>query len=390
MYLIFYISSPFYKIILAGIYIHIPYCKKACSYCNFHFKTSQKDKSEMLECINLELEIRKGYLNNKSIETIYFGGGTPSILNRIEINRILKTILNNYKIKESVEITLECNPDDLDEQKLINLKEAGINRLSIGIQSFTEHDLTLMNRSHTKKQSENCLKLAKKIGFENISVDLIYGLPNQSLSDWEKNLQKLFAFNIPHFSAYALTIEDKTALKYLVEKKKINLPEEQVLLEQFNALMQLATEKKYIHYEISNFAKEDGISKHNSAYWKRKYYLGIGPSAHSYNGTTRSWNLSSNKKYIQNLLEEKTCVQQEKLSTKEQYNEYVFTSIRTIWGVNTTTIKTQFGIKCQAYFLKEVQKWEQQERIKRSKEIYTLTSSGKFIADSIAADLFMI
>ncbi len=344
----------------------------------------------MLKCINMELEMREAYLKKKSIDTIYFGGGTPSVLNKSEINRILKTISNNYKVKETTEITLECNPDDLDEQKLIHLKEVGINRLSIGVQSFNEHDLKLMNRSHTGKQSEDCLKLAKQIGFENITIDLIYGLPNQSLSDWRKNLQKMFAFDISHFSAYALTIEDKTALKYLVEKKKVILPKEQMVLAQFKALMQSAKTNEYVHYEISNFAKEGCLSKHNSAYWQSKHYLGIGPAAHSYNGESRSWNISSNKKYIQNLLGGKGCFHQEKLSKKIQYNEYVFTSIRTIWGVNIKTVKTQFGIKYQSYFLKEVQKWEQQKRIKKSKEVYTLTNSGKFIADSIAADLFMI
>ncbi len=390
MYLIFYISKTFYTIILAGIYIHIPYCKKACSYCNFHFSTNRKDKSEVLKCINMELEMREAYLKNKSIDTIYFGGGTPSILNKSEINHILQTILNNYKVKETAEITLECNPDDLDEQTLIHLKESGINRLSIGVQSFDERDLKLMNRSHSAKQSENCLKLAKQIGFENITIDLIYGLPNQSLSDWENNLQKMFAFNTSHFSAYTLTIEDKTALKHLVEKKKVILPKEQIVLAQFKVLMQSAKTNGYVHYEISNFAKEGCFSKHNSSYWKSKNYLGIGPSAHSYNGKSRSWNISSNKKYIHNLIEGKGCFQQERLSKKTRYNEYVFTSIRTIWGVNTKTIKTQFGIKYQSYFLKEVQKWEQQKRIKKSKEIYTLTNSGKFISDSITADLFMI
>lgn len=338
----------------------------------------------------MELEMRETYLKNKSIDTIYFGGGTPSVLNKIEINHILKTIFNNYKVKETAEITLECNPDDLDEKKLIYLKEAGINRLSIGVQSFNERDLKLMNRSHSAKQSENCLKLAKQIGFENITIDLIYGLPYQSLFDWRSNLQKMFAFDIAHFSAYALTIEDKTALKHLVEKKKIILPNEQMALAQFKALMQSAKANGYVHYEISNFAKEGCFSKHNSAYWQSKHYLGIGPSAHSYNGKSRGWNISSNKKYIQNFLEGKEHTQQEKLSIKAQYNEYVFTSLRTIWGVNTRTIKNEFGIKYQSYFLKEVQKWEQQKRIKKSNEVYTLTYSGKFIADSIAADLFIV
>ena len=375
---------------MASIYIHIPYCKQQCSYCNFHFRISQKDKVEILKCINLELEMRQTYLKNKTINTIYFGGGTPSILSKSEIKFILDSISNIYKIKENAEITLECNPDDLTENKLKALKEVGINRLSIGVQSFDDEDLKFMNRSHNATQSENCLKLAQQVGFNNITIDLIYGLPNQNLADWEKNLKKTFAFNIPHFSAYALTVENKTPLKYLVERKKIIPLNEKKVLEQFNTLMDMAAENEFVHYEISNFGKQGCFSKHNTAYWQSKHYLGIGPSAHSYNGKSRSWNVSDNNQYIQKILDRVEGVHQEILSKNQQYNEYIFTSLRTIWGANSETINVQFGIKFQSHFLKEVKKWESKKDIKKTEYTYTLTNSGKFLADAIASDLFIV
>jgi oxygen-independent coproporphyrinogen-3 oxidase len=344
----------------------------------------------MLNCINLELEMRQTYLKNKIVSTIYFGGGTPSILSKNEIKSILDCISTIYKIKEDTEITLECNPDDLTENKLKALKEVGINRLSIGVQSFDDEDLKFMNRSHNAKQSENCLKLAQKVGFNNITIDLIYGLPGQNLADWEANLRKMFKFNIPHFSAYALTIENKTLLGSLVEKKKIIPLNEDKILEQFNALMDMAAEKGFIHYEISNFGKKGGFSKHNTAYWQSKHYLGIGPSAHSYNGKNRSWNISSNKQYIQRILNGVEGAHQEELSKNQQYNEYLFTSLRTIWGVNSETINMQFGVKLQSHFLKEIKKWENKKDIKKTEYTYTLTNSGKFLADAIASDLFIV
>ena len=375
---------------MSGIYIHIPYCKKQCSYCSFHFSISQKDKVEMLKCINLELEMRQTYLKSKEVNTIYFGGGTPSILSKSEIKCILDSISNSYKIKENAEITLECNPDDLTKDKLKALKEVGINRLSIGVQSFDDEDLKFMNRSHNATQSENCLKLAQQVGFNNITIDLIYGLPNQNLADWEENLKKMFAFNIPHFSAYALTVENKTPLKYLVEQKKITPLNEGKVLEQFDTLMGMAAENGFVHYEISNFARRGKFSKHNTAYWQSKHYLGIGPSAHSYNGKSRSWNVSSNKEYIQKMIIGEDYFETEVLTKNQQYNEYIFTSLRTIWGVNSETINVKFGIKFQNHFLKEVKKWESKKDIKKTEYTYTLTNSGKFLADAIASDLFIV
>tara|TARA_B110000263_G_scaffold12972_1_gene10876 strand:+ start:1361 stop:2485 length:1125 start_codon:yes stop_codon:yes gene_type:complete len=373
---------------LAGIYIHIPYCKQACSYCNFHFRITQKDKAEMLKCINLELELRQLYLKNKTIETIYFGGGTPSILSKSEIKSILDSISNIYKIKENAEITLECNPDDLTKNKLIAVKEVGINRLSIGVQSFVDADLKFMNRSHNATQSKSCIQMAQQVGFNNITIDLIYGLPNQSLSDWKKNVNKMFALDIPHFSSYALTIEEKTVLKHLVEQKKIIPLKDEIVIEQFSILMELAQQKGFVHYEISNFGKAGFYSKHNTSYWKNKHYLGVGPSAHSFNGNSRSWNVSSNKQYIQKIKKGEDYFETEKLSISQQYNEYVFTSLRTIWGVNLEIIKERFGK--QIHFLKEIKKWERKKNIKKCKNTYTLTKSGKIFADAIGSDLFII
>ena len=344
----------------------------------------------MLKCINLELELRQLYLKNKTIETIYFGGGTPSILSKSEIKSILDSISNIYKIKENAEITLECNPDDLTKNKLIALKEVGINRLSIGVQSFVDADLKFMNRSHNATQSESCIQMAQQVGFNNITIDLIYGLPNQSLADWKKNLNKMVALDIPHFSSYALTIEEKTVLKHLVEQKKIIPLKDEIVIEQFNILMELAQQKGFVHYEISNFGKAGFYSKHNTSYWKNKHYLGVGPSAHSFNGNSRSWNVSSNKQYIQKIKKGEDYFETEKLSISQQYNEYVFTSLRTIWGVNLEIIKERFGKQIQIHFLKEIKKWERKKNIKKCKNTYTLTKSGKIFADAIASDLFIV
>ena len=338
----------------------------------------------------MELELRQSYLKNRTVKTIYFGGGTPSILNKIEIKSILEKIYKTFKIDKNTEITLECNPDDLTKKKLMSLKEVGINRLSIGVQSFKEEDLKFMNRSHNATQSESCIKMAQQIGFNNITIDLSYGLPFQSLKDWKKNLNKMFSLNIPHFSSYALTIEEKTVLKYLVEQKKITPLNEEKVNKQFSILMEMAKENGFVHYEISNFGKEGFYSKHNTAYWQNKHYLGVGPSAHSFNGKSRSWNVSSNKQYIQKIQKGEAYFESEILNSPQQYNEYIFTALRTIWGVNSETIKERFGEKMQTHFLKEVKKWETKKEIKKIENTYTLTTSGKFLADAIASDLFIV
>ena len=338
----------------------------------------------------LELELRKSYLKNKKIDTIYFGGGTPSILERNEISSILKKIYDTYNLDQTPEITLECNPDDLSQDKLIALKEIGVNRLSIGVQSFNDTDLKWMNRSHNADQSESSIKMAQEVGFDNITIDLMYGLPNQTLTEWKKNLKKMFEYNIQHFSAYALTIENKTSLKNLVHKNKIKLLEEDQIVNQFKLLIDAAEKHGFIHYEISNFGRKGFLSKHNSAYWKGAHYLGIGPSAHSYNIESRSWNLSSNKQYIQKIKNDENYFEVEKLTQDQQYNEYIFTSLRTIWGVDSKEIKQRFNQQILNHYLTEIKKWEKKAYVKKAEKIFKLTKKGQIFADKIASDLFIV
>ena len=342
----------------------------------------------MLKTMCQEIKERKEYLNNQHINSIYFGGGTPSILNTSEIKNFLKLIYEFYKVNKNAEITIECNPDDINKLKLLSYKKIGINRLSIGVQSFNNTDLKFMNRTHTSKQAIESIKLAKKCGFKNISVDLIYGLPNQTLKKWEKNLDVIFNLKVQHFSAYSLTIEEKTALYHLVKTKKITLLPEDKTIKQFKLLQIKAKANKFLHYEISNFGKKGYLSNHNVAYWKNRCYIGIGPSAHSYNGDSRRWNVASNKKYISNI--NSTYFNQEFLTTAQQYNEYIFTSLRTIWGTNKTTIKRRFGNEVVLHFLKEIEKWELKKNITSKSNVYRLTSSGKIFADRIASDLFIV
>ena len=375
---------------MASIYIHIPYCKQKCTYCDFHFRTNQIDKSEMLASINEEINIRKSYLDGDIINSIYFGGGTPSILNDKEIKALIDTIYNCFIVKKNVEITLECNPDDLNLQSLKKIKETGINRLSIGVQSFDDNDLVFMNRSHNAKEAFNSIRLAQSLGFKNITIDLIYGLPKQSNNKWKDNLKILLELNIPHFSAYALTVEPKTKLKHLIDTKKITPLEDEIIIEQFNTLLTFADKNNFIHYEISNFGKEGCFSNHNTSYWKNKNYLGVGPSAHSFNGLSRSWNISSNKKYIEGIQKKDMYNETEILNKQQQYNEYIFTNLRTIWGVNLDYILTEFDVKTKNYFKKGISRWIDQEKINNTENNYTLTKKGKLYADAIASDLFIV
>ena len=338
----------------------------------------------------MELESRKNYLKDKKVDTIYFGGGTPSVLEKKDISSILKKIYDTYIIVKNPEITLECNPDDLSKDKLIALKEIGINRLSIGVQSFNDMDLIWMNRSHNADESEDCIKMAQQVGFENITIDLIYGLPNQTTDDWEKNLKKMFKYNIQHFSAYALTIENKTALKHLVDTNKIKPLKEELIVSQYNLLIDKASEHGFIHYEISNFGKEGFFSKHNTAYWNNKHYLGIGPSAHSYNEKSRRWNVSSNKQYIQKIRKGENYFEVEKLTKNQQYNEYIFTSLRTMWGVDSKKIAKKFNTHILNHYLTEIKKWEKKAYVKQDNQVFKLTKIGQMFADRIASDLFII
>ena len=373
---------------MAGIYIHIPYCKKKCIYCNFYFQISQKNKKELIKSIIKEIELRKNYLKNLSINTVYFGGGTPSVLEKEEIKKILNQIYRLFNINNDAEITMECNPEDINLSKLKFLKTIGFNRLSIGVQSFNDSDLKLLNRTHNSSQAINCILQAKKIGFKNISIDLIYGLPNQSLKKWELNMVKFFKLDVSHFSAYQLTIEKNTFLNKLLNKGEIQLPKENTVLSQYKLLLKMSKKFGYINYEISNFGKVNYFSEHNISYWRNNYYIGIGPSAHSYNGTERRWNVSSNSKYINNINDEKIFYKKEILSKNQKYNEYVFTSLRTIYGVDSEYIERKFGKKIKDHFIREIKKWEALKLTKINTK-YFLNNEGKLHADTISSDLFI-
>ncbi|WP_405608174.1 radical SAM family heme chaperone HemW [Polaribacter sp. Asnod1-A03] len=374
---------------MAGIYIHIPFCKQACFYCDFHFSTSLKKKEEMISCLVKEIEIRKDELQNEIIETIYFGGGTPSVLNTDEINLLIETVYKNHTVIENPEITLEANPDDLSEEKIIAFSKTAINRLSIGVQSFFEKDLKLMNRAHNTSEAKNCLQIATKY-FKNISLDLIYGIPDCTNEEWRANIQTALSFDIPHISSYALTVEEKTALDTLIKKGKIKNIDEEKAEEQFHILIEELKKVNFIHYELSNFGKEGFFSKNNTAYWSGKSYLGIGPSAHSFNGKQRSWNVRNNPKYIKSIKENKLPIERETLTKTDGYNEYVMTGLRTILGVSLNKVTNNFGEKYTIYLEKQSDKFIKQDLLYIENRILRATEKGKFLTDGIASDLFMI
>ena len=344
----------------------------------------------MLKCMQIEIIGRVNYIRTKEIESIYFGGGTPSILSITEIQGLLNVVNKHYSLNKDVEITLECNPDDLNKEKLILLKKIGINRLSIGVQSFNNKDLKFMRRSHNSQEAINCVRLAKKVGFKNITIDLIYGLPNQTLKAWDKNIDLMLSLNIPHFSAYALTIETKTELNHLVRNKKVQVLSDERIIEQFKLLQEKALKIGFVHYEISNFGKKSFFPIHNTAYWKNKHYLGIGPSSHSYNGYSRRWNVSSHKKYIAGLTNNSEYFETEVLNQEQQYNEYIFTTLRTIWGINLNLVKERFGKEICKKLQKRAEKWGKTEDLEKKQNFLKLTNKGKLLADTIASDLFIV
>ncbi len=383
---------------MSGIYLHIPFCKHACHYCDFHFSTSLKKKTEMIEAIVNELLLRKNEFRDEVVETIYFGGGTPSLLSIEELQLLLDTIYQNYTVSDHPEITLEANPDDLmchtersrsGEIIFKNYKSIGINRLSIGIQSFFEDDLKLMNRAHNSEEAEECLVEATRY-FDNISIDLIYGMPNMDNAKWIKNIEKALSFNISHISSYALTVEPKTALASFIKKGTVKAVDDTVVEEHFNILNKTLIEAGYASYEISNFGKPGFFSKHNTSYWQGKIYMGIGPSAHSFDGEHRGWNVKNNTKYIKAISEGKLSMEMETLTIANQYNEYVMTGLRTIWGVSLSKIKLDFGEKYHQYILKEAKKHIENKVLQFDGDVLLTTQKGKFLCDGIASDLFLL
>ena len=375
---------------MAGIYIHIPFCKKKCNYCNFFSVASLKNKNAFLESLKIEIETQKDYLKNDKINTIYFGGGTPSLLSVSEISVIIEQLHKFYNISNNPEITLESNPDDLSKQKINELKQTPVNRLSVGIQSFFQEDLNYLDRTHDTAQAENALKYLQDSGFDNLTIDLIYGIPTSTNKMWEQNLEKFFSFRIPHLSAYSLTVEQKTILYHQIKKQKLRQPEENKSIEQYKILLDRSKKYNFINYEISNFAKEGYFSKHNSNYWLGKNYLGLGPSAHSFNGISRQWNISNITKYIELINNNNIIFEKEILTKDQQYNEYVLTALRTIWGCDSDYIKNKFGQNYYEFFIKSSEKYLTKKMMIKNENSFVLSEDGKLFADGIAAELFYV
>ena len=378
---------------MPGIYIHIPFCRQACHYCNFHFSVSQKRRPEFVQALKKEIALQKDFLktDNKKIilDTLYLGGGTPSLLEISELDEIFSELFTFYELAPDAEVTLEANPDDLSAKKLTALHNTPVNRLSIGIQSFYETDLKYMNRSHTSKQAERVLHDAKKAGFKNITADLIYGTPGMSDMQWKENIMKLITHDIPHISAYSLTVEKKTALEVFIRKGKAAPIDEEQSARQFEILCEVTSQYGFEHYEISNFGKPGFFSRHNLSYWSEVPYLGLGPSAHSYRDGMRRWNVANTCAYIDNLQNgQLPPFEQEKLNKDQQYNEYVMTALRTMWGVDKELVKNRFGNDYYTKMMNAVRKHLTSGKMEETSTHLLISSEGKFLADGIAADLF--
>ena len=373
---------------MAGIYIHIPYCKKACHYCNFHFSTTKYNMDEMLQAICKEMDLRKNYLS-ENIETIYFGGGTPSIVQPNELNKIMVKIYQLFSVCRDAEITLEANPDDVSAENLQAWKNIGVNRLSIGIQSFHQPDLEWMNRAHSATQAVQSIKAAQQAGFSNLTCDLIYGTPLLTDEKWLQNLEQIKQLNVPHLSAYALTVEPKTALYAMIEKRKVENIDAEKQTRQFDMLTQWAQANNFEHYEISNFALKGFRSKHNSSYWQGKNYIGFGAAAHSFDGNSRQWNIANNALYIRSLQNNSLNFEKEILTIANKINEAVMLSLRTMEGIDLEKIEKNFGMPEKQRLLRIAKKWMQKNQLAQKNNHLILTPSGKHFADGIAADFFV-
>ncbi|MEP7081255.1 MAG: radical SAM family heme chaperone HemW, partial [Ginsengibacter sp.] len=378
------------------IYIHIPFCKQACNYCNFHFSTSQRNVEELVNCLEKEILIRAsshhkdiGIIEkDEPIQTIYFGGGTPSLLPASAIERLLNVINQNYNVPSDAEITLEANPDDLDKHKLQDLKSAGINRLSIGVQSFDEKDLVWMNRAHNATQASQCIEWAQSAGFTNLSIDLIFGLPEMDDNRWLKNIIAAINTQVAHMACYALTVEPKTPLQKLIRLNKKEPVNNERQAAQFSILMQTMSAAGYEHYEISNFAKPGYRSKHNSSYWQGKKYIGIGPSAHSYNGDQRMWNVANNAAYIRSIQEGSIPFEEETLTIQQKLNEEILTSIRTSEGIDIKKITALYNLERAQQVMQNLQGVNSGHYTLKDDHII-LTDAGKLFGDAISVQLFL-
>lgn len=374
---------------MAGLYIHIPFCRQKCHYCNFFSLASSKRKDEFLVALEKEIALQRDFLDREAVETIYFGGGTPSLFSAEELNRLFEHLHKAFSISQEAEITLEANPDDLDPTKLNALKSTPINRLSIGIQSFRDEDLNYLNRVHSAGQALNSIKHSMDAGFRNLSIDLIYGMPTLEDTHWAENLNVVASLNIPHLSAYALTVEPHTALDKLIAKKKITAPEDERMVSQFRLLMDFAKETGFEHYEISNLCRGSYYSKHNTSYWNGVKYLGLGPSAHSFNGISRQWNVASLSEYIGSLSKDVVPFESEVLTVEQKYNEFVMLALRTIWGVDSSKIRKLFGFEKETRFLTGIAPFIQTLKVEKTGSVYVLTDEGKLLADRITSELFV-
>lgn len=374
---------------MSGIYLHIPFCHHKCTYCDFHFSVNQKSFNKVFNAILKEIEDRKNFFNSNQIDTIYFGGGTPSILSIAQVEKILNTLSKHFIWKKNSEISFECNPEDISLEYLNGLKSLGINRISLGVQSLNNKVLQWMGRKHTSEQSIQSIQLIKKSGIENFSVDLIFGIPFYPTSQLKKDIEKIItSFEPPHISAYQLTIEPKTKLNYLVRTKQISPASDNKIKKEFLLIHEILIQNNYHHYEISNYSKENFIAQHNSSYWLQKPYLGIGPSAHSYNNHERRWNIANNYLYAQKIFNNETYFETEVLQTHQKFNEYIYTRLRTTFGCNLLEIEKEFGLEYKNLFLKKYELFKDYFNI--CNETYTLTLNGFLIADKIASEFFVI
>ena len=375
---------------MASVYFHVPFCKQACHYCNFHFSTSLKNKNLLLKAMLRELELRKAeFSKTERVNSIYFGGGTPSLLSAIEIKMMIDAVKTNFDLASEVEITLEMNPDDDRQNYLKELKEVGINRLSIGVQSFFDDELKLMNRAHSADEAFLLLKKVKEL-FDNFSLDLIYGMPLSNLEKWKKNIELALRFEPNHISSYALTVEPKTVLSHQVKKQQVEVLDDDEILAQFNFLMDRLENEGYEHYELSSFGKPNFQSVNNSAYWSGKSYLGIGPSAHSFDGNTRSWNISNNAKYINGISTNRPFIEREILNEIDRYNEYLMTGLRTKNGISLSYIEDKFGLRYKELLEKEAQNHITSQMLYWDGDVLKVSRKAKFLVDGLASDLFIL
>jgi oxygen-independent coproporphyrinogen-3 oxidase len=374
---------------MAGIYIHIPFCKQACHYCDFHFSTSMKTAGDMAEAICAEVVLQKDFLQKENIETIYFGGGTPSLLPLAQLSKIMAEIKGNFAVSGGAEITLEANPDDINPEKLSELKSLGINRLSIGIQSFSDEILKWMNRAHSGAEATNSVKLTQAAGFENITIDLIYGVPGLSSNDWSNTLRTAIDLGVDHISSYCLTVESGTALGHRVAKGTEQPVDEELAAEHFQIMVKILEDAGYEQYEISNFARHGRYSRHNTNYWTGEKYLGLGPSAHSYDGFKRSWNVSSNTRYIKAIMEGNLPSDYEILTQADRYNEWVMTGLRTRWGIEPAVAQKRFGFDMETQFGASLKDLIESDLATMNEGRFTLTRKGRILADGIASELFI-